>query len=238
MRAHRCVDGGQCDCPLAAGHGCPVHLDGQLVHHCGVTIHPAYLAQPLRDARRGELKLSILTATYRRPAQLAQLIDMVDRQTYRPLEHVIVADGPDGLQGEIHTDSGVERSYHRLGRCWTPHDLDKGATAFWVALALASGEAVVYVPDDDELLPDFASDVIAAFEAGADVYEPLCQLIDDNGRQQPTHDVLAHRAELAYWQPTEIGLHVSTIKRWWLDHQVPIRWAQGEHLTYVRRVGA
>ena len=54
--------------------------------------------------------VSVVTGTYNRHDLLLEAIENVRQQTYRPLEHVIVADGPDDTVRDIFYRSENERA--------------------------------------------------------------------------------------------------------------------------------
>lgn len=243
MRAHRCCRGGWCDCPYQwEGHGCPMHQHGRLVHECGVTLHPSFLEHPVRPRVQGALKLSILTPTYQRHAEVLRCIEAVVQQTYRPLEMVIVGDGPDPDLYALVNEWKAEHDLHgahivttTTGHRFAPLDRDKGGTPWLVAAALASGDVCAIVPDDDILLPTYAEDVIRAFEDGADVYESRCHVIDTKfGGQSEMHDIVSFRWELPWWQPASFDFEKGTALDYW--RSCGAKFAYGEEHTVIRSV--
>lgn len=108
--------------------------------------------------------VSIITATRDRHHELANAIEQVRAQTYRPLEHVIVADGPDpalrsliyeAKVGQIHARSKrVPIIFQETGRCWSDEmAFSPGAAAFQVAQLLGHGELQMWFSDDEEMDP-------------------------------------------------------------------------------------
>lgn len=108
--------------------------------------------------------VSIITATRDRHAELQDCIEQVRAQVYRPLEHVIVTDGPDPYVkkwltsvGELAAAdrSGVPIVFQETGRCWSDtFAYSPGAAAFQVAQLLAHGPLQMWFSDDEEMDPD------------------------------------------------------------------------------------
>lgn len=233
-----------CDTGFGRGHGCPLIVDGVVVHDCADpnAIEPAFLRKrwdPRAAARSlpmsRPLRLSIVTATYKRPAELARCVAAIEAQTVTPWEHIIVGDGPGSLPEASwrFTRSHTVRNYYELGHRWTPFDRDRGGTAFWVGCTLATGDIVSYVPDDDEPGPEFVADVLDAFDAGADVYESLC--LTQDGRQ--VHDTLSHRVQLAWWQTVnQWDMEKGALLEFWQATCPQLRLARGQKVTMRRNI--
>ena len=245
MRAHTCCRGGVCDCPFAAdGHGCPKYnASGQLVHECGVTVHPAFLEHPVLPRVNGRLKLSILTPTYNRHAEIVRAMRAALEQTYRPLEMVIMGDGPDPELWAVihewkleHDLKGVQISTYCTGHRFAPLDRDKGGTPMLAASVMATGDIFAFVPDDDILLPTYAEDVVQAFEAGCDVYGSQCYAIDtkSGGRGDTTDRIMAWRWELLWWQQESFDWEKGTALAFW--EKAGARFAYGTERTAIRHV--
>lgn len=120
--------------------------------------------------------VSVITGTYQRHDLLLGAIENVRAQTYRPLEHVIVADGPDPeLMAKI-----LENVKENLG----PEDRRVGirpvelgfwssglftdsmsAAPFMVAQLLARGEYQMWMADDERcLVPDHIEQLVDLLE--------------------------------------------------------------------------
>jgi glycosyltransferase involved in cell wall biosynthesis len=99
--------------------------------------------------------ISIITATHYRAKQLSQYaLPSILKQTDKAFEWIVINDGGDLATREIFTQlkSNIKISYEEtlgvhdgFGLC---HARNKG-------LSLASGDFVVYLDDDNELLPNF-----------------------------------------------------------------------------------
>ena len=95
--------------------------------------------------------VSIITPTCGRP-DLARCIESVREQTYRPLEHVIVADGPIP-EPRLPKSQGLTYRYIQLGRSWTHPRTGPGCYANNVGFLMAEGEYLYPLNDDDYIAP-------------------------------------------------------------------------------------
>ena len=113
--------------------------------------------------------VSVVTGTYNRHELLMEAIENVRQQTYRPLEHVIVADGPDDIlrglfdMDDEHqwADDGTEDErwvpirFAELGFWSSGLFTDSiSAAPFMVAQLLARGEYQMWLADDERMLVD------------------------------------------------------------------------------------
>jgi Glycosyl transferase family 2 len=123
--------------------------------------------------------VSVLTPTWERPDLLAGAIENVRQQSYRPLEHVVVSDGPDPKAVEIAwaARSGSEDGLHdvpvrfvALGRNWSSFLADSFVAApTVVAQLVAAGDYQTWLADDERMAPDHIAGLVAALEEqGAD----------------------------------------------------------------------
>jgi glycosyltransferase involved in cell wall biosynthesis len=120
--------------------------------------------------------VSVITPTWNRPRSIRRCIESVWAQTYRPIEHIIVIDGPNpGLRKVLRragylTTSTVRRQVS-LGRNWTDYsgNFSIGAAARLVGQYLAGGEYIAYLDDDDQWLPHHLDNMVAALDDGADL---------------------------------------------------------------------
>lgn len=109
--------------------------------------------------------ISVVTGTRNRHEAVQNAVGEVRRQTYRPLEHIIVSDGPDGiLRGRIHElklqqvgahGGRVPLKFVETGRVWSD-ELARSTSAvpFMVAQFLARGTLQMWLSDDEEMEPD------------------------------------------------------------------------------------
>lgn len=122
--------------------------------------------------------VSVVTGTYQRHDLLLDAIENVRQQTYRPLEHVIVADGPDAALAEIvdlvACDQDLEPDQSRavpirfveLGFHSSSLFTDSvSAAPFMVAQLLARGEYQMWLADDERMLvPDHIEKLVNLLE--------------------------------------------------------------------------
>jgi len=106
--------------------------------------------------------VSIITRTHgERQEFLKESIDSVLRQTYRPLQLVIVEDGTDNARqvvDALQLPTGVTVTYEALpkrGRCFAGNR----------GLELAQGELFGFLDDDDLLLPDHVESLVGQLHA-------------------------------------------------------------------------
>lgn len=111
--------------------------------------------------------VTVVTSTWRRPRMLAtRCIQSVWAQTYRPLEHIVVADGQDPdlratLAGLGYSATGTGwRRFVELGAHWG----GVGAAPRGVGALLAAGEYVTYLDDDNEFTPSHVAVMVAEAE--------------------------------------------------------------------------
>lgn len=120
--------------------------------------------------------VSVVTGTYNRHELLLEAIQNVRAQTYRPLEHVIVADGPDetlrhdiGYEGHyalFNPPSDVPIRFAELGFHSSSLFTDSiSAAPFMVAQLLARGEYQMWLADDERMLvPDHIEQLVDLLE--------------------------------------------------------------------------
>lgn len=124
--------------------------------------------------------VSVVTGTYQRHELLLAAIENVRQQTYRPLEHVIVSDGPDdilsglfGMEDEHQwADDGTEDPrwvpirFQELGFHSSSLFRDSiSAAPFMVAQLLARGEYQMWLADDERMLvPDHIEQLVNLIE--------------------------------------------------------------------------
>jgi hypothetical protein len=109
--------------------------------------------------------VSVITGTRGRHADVEECVYQVRAQTYRPLEHIIVSDGPDEalrdlicalkLQQVHDHEKRVPINFQETGRVWSDEfTCSDGAAAFQVAQLLARGPWQMWLSDDEEMEPD------------------------------------------------------------------------------------
>jgi len=103
--------------------------------------------------------VTVLIRTKERPSYLRDALRSVANQTYRPIEVVVVEDGPatsEAVIDEFVGASSLAVKYHPLGvsrgRCFAGNE----------ALRLASGRFLNFLDDDDLLYPDHVESLVQA----------------------------------------------------------------------------
>lgn len=131
--------------------------------------------------------VSIITGTWQRHQLLLEMIENVRLQTYKPVEMVVVSDGPDPdlavlLKAYRHSLSWNDRPHIRqfeLG-FWSSGLLSNSTSAapFMVAQLLARGEYHMWWADDERaLVPDHIEKLVDLLEeTGADFVYPQVEL--------------------------------------------------------------
>jgi glycosyltransferase involved in cell wall biosynthesis len=133
--------------------------------------------------------VSVITAARTGPRRetLRATIASVDAQTYRPLEHWIIFDGPSGLRRSepppgADPGRGVERHVLELGRRWHPITHGSwGLEALAVGLYLCRGTWACFVADDDAIAPDHVEHLVAAIRSDGGYEYALCAVGYANG---------------------------------------------------------
>lgn len=121
--------------------------------------------------------VSVVTGTYQRHDLLLEAIENVRAQTYRPLEHVIVADGPDDTLRALMKEEITFRSclglrervpitFAELGFWSSGLFRDSiSAAPFMVAQLLARGDYQMWLADDERMLvPDHIEKLVDLLE--------------------------------------------------------------------------
>lgn len=113
---------------------------------------------------------------------LLDAIENVRQQSYRPLEHVIVSEGPDP---ELHDLVQRETTYQdvpirfvELGRNWTTYlQNSRNAAPMIVAQLVAAGEYLCWLADDERLEYDHVESLVNLLEStGADFAYPRVRM--------------------------------------------------------------
>ena len=185
--------------------------------------------------------VSVITATYRRPVELARAIASVRAQTYPTVEHIVVSDGP----GEWAKMVTLPTRFVSLGRNWRSFRgvESRGADPRMVGCMLAQGEYIAYLDDDNEWTPDHLECAVAELErTGADflttqahVY-PQDYLVGDGVLEMGHVDTstLVHKTEcLKYgnWVATATADDDWHLMRTWRD--AGLKWAFLERETVI-----
>jgi glycosyltransferase involved in cell wall biosynthesis len=193
--------------------------------------------------------VSIITPTVpdRRASLLQRCGSSIARQTYRPLEWVVVSDGPDeslakDLAPALALDLRV--TFAELGRNWRQftHGASYGAMPRVVGTMLARGKFIGYLDDDDEFLPQHVERLMARLaETGADFAFSQFKRYWSNGRSvvgcgrlEYGHigtPLVLHRAEClltSNWQPDGYAEDFGLVDRW---QKAGLKWAHLQEIT-------
>ncbi len=106
--------------------------------------------------------ISVVTPTYYRPGEINQLLDSLSRQTYLPLELIIVDGAPADEQATEKLVAG--RSSALPFRC--RYIRRGGGTAIQrnAGIDIAQGDFISFIDDDISLEPDFFEQILLAYE--------------------------------------------------------------------------
>jgi glycosyltransferase involved in cell wall biosynthesis len=118
-----------------------------------------------------EVKVSIVIPTFNRATMLRELMDSVAAQAHRPIEVVVVDDGStDGTEDVVKEFFSACRHDDSLGHCYERLEDRSGApVARNRGVALAQGDAVMFVDSDDLLATSGISALARCLSASADL---------------------------------------------------------------------
>lgn len=134
------------------------------------------------------LLVSVVTGTWQRHDLLLEAIENVRAQTYRPLEMVIVSDGPDERLAQMVYDAtanvhDVDVHFAECGRHWSSFLAASMSTApFLVAQLLARGPLQMWLADDERMTPDHIESLVDLLETtDSDFVYPRVRLVPGPG---------------------------------------------------------
>lgn len=170
--------------------------------------------------------LSVITPTWQRNDLLMEMIENISAQTYRPLEMVIVSDGPDyrldnllcdgGIVQQKARTAGVPIRYHDLGRNFTTEGPPNsfGIGAITTGMLLARGEYLTVLCDDERMLvPDHFTKLVNLLEeTGVDFTYPLVR-IWRNGNPDGPETAIIGTDPPAYCQITHYVARASLLRK-------------------------
>lgn len=110
--------------------------------------------------------VSVIIPTYNRPGYLQEAVDSVLAQTYSSIEILIIDDG--SADGGVHTKSALKPYLSEDHRLPITYIYQKNAglvSAVNRGLALARGEYIQRLDDDDRLLPEKIARSVEVFQA-------------------------------------------------------------------------
>lgn len=195
--------------------------------------------------------VSAITGTWQRHALLLEAIENLREQTYRPLEHIVVSDGPDPVLRElVARESGyqdVPITFVELGRNWSTYLTDSmSAVPFGVAQWMARGDLIMWLADDERLLvPDAIESMVGLLEASdADFVYPKVEfywrgrtekrfVLGEPFPREGTFTHCLHRADILDVPHGGFQTHVGAAN----DHEQVRRWiAAGKTWAFLDRV--
>ena len=100
--------------------------------------------------------VSVVVPTYSRSEMLPRALESLNRQTYSPLEIVVVDDNGAGCEQQLDTQARVEAFSPRKGITlrYVPREKNGGgAMARNTGIQVSGGEYIAFLDDDDEYLP-------------------------------------------------------------------------------------
>ena len=111
--------------------------------------------------------VTVVITTYNRPSYLADAVESVRKQTYDPIELVIVDDHSDVPAEEVLDDS-IRDAFDAV-QC-IRHDQNRGANAARnTGIEAATGEYIAFLDDDDRWEPGKVARQVQVFQAEDDV---------------------------------------------------------------------
>jgi glycosyltransferase involved in cell wall biosynthesis len=128
--------------------------------------------------------ISVILPTYNRPEYLKRAVRSVCRQTYTPIEVLVIDDHSPEPASETLNDVDCE-SVSNI-RC-IRHTKNRGANAARnTGIREAEGEFIAFLDDDDRWLPEKVSKQVERFRTGPDglgVVTVGSRIVDENGTQ-------------------------------------------------------
>lgn len=120
--------------------------------------------------------VSVIIPTYKRSDYLLQTIDSVLKQTYSPIEIIIVDDNGIGSEWQKATQAKLQKLIDDKTIVYIPHLKNKnGSAARNTGFKASRGEFINFLDDDDELSPSkIECQVITLLEKGDDYQATYC----------------------------------------------------------------
>lgn len=135
--------------------------------------------------------VTVAIPTYKRLAYLQEAVASAQAQTYAPLEIIISDDGPGTEIGEW--ARAVAAQDARVRYLKTPRNL--GLTGNWNFITEAArGEWMIFIGDDDRLLPDCVSKLVALAAPDVAIIFSHHHIIDAEGQRLPAETEAQTRA--------------------------------------------
>lgn len=98
--------------------------------------------------------VSVIIPTYKRSDYLLQAINSVLKQTYSPIEIIVVDDNGMGSENQVATQKKLQSLIDEGRIVYIPHQTNKnGSAARNTGWKASTGQYILFLDDDDELLP-------------------------------------------------------------------------------------
>lgn len=138
--------------------------------------------------------VSIVVPTYARSQMLLRSLESLNRQTYSPLEIIVVDDNGVGSKQQCETQSRIETFIPRKDIVLTyvvREENGGGAKARNSGIEIAQGSYIAFLDDDDEYLPEkIERQVHVLRDSGADFCYAHCKaIIDETGKEIIYHRI-------------------------------------------------
>ena len=109
--------------------------------------------------------VSVIIPTYKRSDYLLRAIDSVLRQTYAPIEIIVVDDNEGNNEFREATKKNLQHYITSAAIQYLEHENNKGLPAARnTGIRLAKGDYVAFLDDDDEFLPEKIGLQVACFQ--------------------------------------------------------------------------
>lgn len=109
--------------------------------------------------------VSVIIPTYKRSDYLLRAIDSVLRQTYAPIEIIVVDDNEGNNEFREATKKNLQHYITSAAIQYLEHEINKGLPAARnTGIRLAKGDYVAFLDDDDEFLPEKIGLQVACFQ--------------------------------------------------------------------------
>jgi hypothetical protein len=160
--------------------------------------------------------VSVITGTYDGADKIVDAIECIRAQTYRPLEHVIVSDGPDAKLSDLicwlqDGSSDVPIVFQELGfqsSHWLT--MSRGAMPFQTAQFLARGELQMTLSDDEWAHPTHIQKLYELMEATQSDFT--------YSRVEFVHGLTGEHSVGGHWPPDTGGITNFLYRRELLDY--------------------
>jgi glycosyltransferase involved in cell wall biosynthesis len=184
--------------------------------------------------------VSVITPTWVRPVALRRAIDSVRAQTYRPVEHIVISDGPDPTFAI--TMDNPAYSDVRFAMLETKSPYRWGHLCRLMGIEMAKGEFIAYLDDDNAWRPQHLELIVAQIIASGAGFGYGKSMFRDRGTDyelgcpppmlgQIDTSMIVHRTEIleyATWRdegPKQQTVEWDLVERW-LQASVGWTWVQ------------